>query len=219
MGINTGKNARNRSRGTGAKAWRNCQNIYAMAMTVPTTIRKLGRRPARGVLLESRLFDRRLRHHPQNYVFQSALCMVALLAIILVVDVVLRAAIVVGVASSAFIVFMLPHSRAATPRRVVGGHTVAVAVGTALSLAYLVPGWGDLAAMSPAFQNLIAVLAVGLGFLIMILTNTEHPPAVGTALGLVVADWTLSTALFVLLGVLMLSGIHMALRPWLKNLL
>ena len=190
-----------------------------MATMVSTTIRKLGRRPARGVVLESRLLDRRLRHHPQSYIFQSALCMLALLAIILVVDVVLRAAIVVGVASSAFIVFMLPHSRASSPRRVIGGHAVAVAVGTALSLMYLVPGWGDLAAMSPAFQNLMAVLAVGLGFLVMILTNTEHPPAAGTALGLVVADWTFSAALFVLMGMLMLSSIHMLLRPWLKNLL
>ncbi len=188
-------------------------------MTVPTTIRKLGKRPARSVALESRLLDRRLRNHPHSYVFQSALCMLALLAIILVVDVVLQAAIVVGVASSAFIVFMLPHSRASSPRRVVGGHTVAVAVGTALSLAYLVPGWGDLAALSPAFQNLIAVLAVGLGFLIMILTNTEHPPAAGTALGLVVADWTFSAALFVLVAVLMLSSIHVGLRPWLRNLI
>ena len=58
-----------------------------MATMVSTTIRKLGRRPARGVVLESRLLDRRLRHHPQNYIFQSALCMLALLAIILVVDV------------------------------------------------------------------------------------------------------------------------------------
>ena len=190
-----------------------------IATMVSTTIRKLGRRPARGVVLESRLPDQRLRHHPQNYIFQSALCMLALLAIILVVDVVLRAAIVVGVASSAFIVFMLPHSRASSPRRVIGGHAVAVAVGTVLSLMYLVPGWGDLAAMSPAFQNLMVVLAVGLGFLVMILTNTEHPPAAGTALGLVVADWTFSATLLVLVGMLMLSSIHMLLRPWLKNLL
>ena len=145
--------------------------------------------------------------------------MLALLAIILVVDVVLRAAIVAGVASSAFIVFMLPHSRASSPRRVVGGHAVAVAVGTALALLYTAPGWGDPAAMSPAFQNLIAVLAVGLGFVIMILTNTEHPPAARTALGPVAADRTFSAALFVLVGMLMLSSIHMLPRPWLKNLL
>ena len=190
-----------------------------MATNVSTTIRKLGRGPARGVALESRLLDRRLRHHPRSYIFQSALCMLALLAIILVLDVVLQAAIVVGVASSAFIVFMLPHSRASSPRRVIGGHAVAVAVGTGLALLYTVPGWGDLAVMSPAFQNLIAVLAVGLGFLVMILTNTEHPPAAGTALGLVVADWTFSAALFVLVGMLMLSSIHILLRPWLKNLI
>ena len=53
----------------------------------------------------------------------------------------------------------------------------------------------------------------------MVVTNTEHLPAAGTALGLVVSGWDPSGILFVLFGALMLSSVHMLLRPRLTNLL
>ena len=51
------------------------------------------------------------------------------------------------------------------------------------------------------------------------LTNTEHPPAAGTALGLGVIGWDPSAVLFVLLGAIALSIIHRLLRSRLQNLL
>ncbi|MDE2843508.1 MAG: HPP family protein [Chloroflexota bacterium] len=169
--------------------------------------------------LEGRLIDRRFRRHWKSYLFQCSLCMLALLAILLVVDVVLRAAIVVAIASTAFIVFVLPHRQAANPRRVVGGHCVAVLVGSVFSLLYLFPGWGDVATTSRVARDLVAVVTVGISILIMVVTDTEHPPAAGTALGLVVMEWTPSAVVFVLAGALTLSAIHWWLRPYLKNLL
>ncbi|MCY4365607.1 MAG: HPP family protein [Chloroflexi bacterium] len=177
------------------------------------------RRPVRSIVLEGRLIDRRFRRHWKSYLFQCALCMLALLAILLVVDVVLRAAIVVAIASTAFIVFVLPHSQAANPRRIVGGHLVAVLVGSVLSLLYLLPGGGDVETASRIVRDLIAVVTVGISILIMVLTDTEHPPAAGTALGLVVVGWTPSAVLFVVAGALTLSAMHWWLRPYLKNLL
>jgi len=61
---------------------------------------------------------------------QSALATATLIAILLLQDAVLRAAIVVAVASTACTVFVVPHSIAASPRRVIGGHLVAVIAGT-----------------------------------------------------------------------------------------
>ena len=75
--------------------------------------------------------------------------MVALLVIPLVIDAALQAAIVVAVASTAFIVFVAPHSNAASPRRVVGGHIVSVIVGAFFSAAFLAPELGDLVSTSP----------------------------------------------------------------------
>ena len=92
-------------------------------------------------------------------------------------------------------------------------------IGTAFSLVYLLPVWGDPASTSNIGRDIIAVLTVGISILIMVVTDTEHPPAAGTALGLVITDWTVATVLFVILGALILSTIHMLLRPRLQNLL
>ena len=177
------------------------------------------RRSVRSIALQGRLIDRRFRRHWRNYLFQCVLATLTLLVILLVVDVVLRAAIVVAIASTAFIIFVAPHSQASSPRRVIGGHVVAVLVGAVVSLLYLVPGWGEMAMTSNLARDLMAVVSVGLSILLMVLTNTEHPPAAGTALGLGVAGWDPSAILFVLLGAIALSIIHKLLRSRLQNLL
>ena len=133
-------------------------------------------------------------------------------------DVVLQAAIVVAIAASAFIVFIMPHSKASRPRRVIGGHVVAIIVATTLDTVYLTPVLGELAHESHLAGDVLAVASVGFSILIMVLTRTEHPPAAGTALGLIVAGWDPTSALFVLLGAVMLSAAHFFLRSRLVNL-
>ena len=170
------------------------------------------RRSVRNLADEEPLIDTQLRLYWKNYLVQCAMAALALLAILLVVDVVVRAVIVVAIASSAFIVFVVPHSRASTPRRVIGGHVVAVIVASAFSLLYLTPV-GDLVADFHIVDDLIAVAGVGISILIMVSTNTEHAPAAGTALGLTIEGWAPSALFFVLLGAVMLSVAHSLLRP------
>ena len=183
-------------------------------------VRKFGiRRPALGLTHRRRLIDKKFRQNWRSHLFQSALTLLALLIILLVIDVVLQAAIVVAIVSTAFIVFVALHSNAASPHRVVAGQLVAVLVGTLLSMAFLMPELGDMVANSRSVRDQVAVLAVGLSTLFMAVTDSEHPRAAGTALGLVVTDWKSSAVLFVVLGTVTLSVIHMLLRPYLKNLL
>ena len=163
------------------------------------------------------MIDSQLRRYWKNYLVQCALATLALLAIMLVMDVVVRAAIVVAIASSAFIVFVMPHSWASTPRRVIGGHVVAVIVASGFALLYLTPV-GGFVAESHLTSDLMAAAAVGLSILIMVSINTEHPPAAGTVLVLVVEGWALSTVLIVLLGAVILSVVHAFLRRRLVNL-
>ena len=153
-----------------------------------------------------------------TYLLQCGLSALTLLIVMLIVDVVLQAAIAVAIASTAFIVFVMPHSKAAAPRRVVGGHVVAVIVSTALSVLHFIPVFGEQAAESHVAGDLLAVLSVGLSIFLMVLTRTEHPPAAGTALGLVVGGWALSAVLFVLFGAVTLSIVHMFTRRRLTNL-
>ena len=57
-----------------------------------------------------KVFDRHLFSRSHHYLFQTGLATVALIIMLLVEDAVLNAAIVVAVASSAFIVFVVPNS-------------------------------------------------------------------------------------------------------------
>ena len=164
---------------------------------------------------QSRLTDGRFRRYWKNYLIQSGMAALALLIVMLTMDVVLQTAIVVAIASSAFIIFVMPHSTAATPRQVIGGHVVAVVVAMAVSALYLVPVFGN---DSHLADDIVAVVAVGLSTLVMVVTSTEHPPAAGTALGLAIARWDPSLILFVLLGAVILTVVRALLRPYLVNL-
>ena len=97
------------------------------------------RRPLRRLALEGRRIGRRCRRHWKEYILQCGLCALALLLIMLTVDVVARAAVVVAIAASAFIVFVTPQRRVSVPRRVVGGHVVALVIGAGVTLLTDIP--------------------------------------------------------------------------------
>lgn len=124
------------------------------------------------------LFDPNLRGLAGNYVAQSAMATLAMMmAILLFEGAVLRATIVVAMASTLFIIFVVPNSVAATPRKVVGGHIVGVAAGS-LSVFFLV----DFPALSPVLEDScllldsLAALMVGLSITVMVVTDAEHTP-------------------------------------------
>ena len=169
---------------------------------------------ARGSSFIWRFLDARVRTHLRSYLLQCVLATLFLVATLLLMDVVLRTAIVVAVASSVFIVFVMPHSVAATPRRVIGGHVVAVVTGGLFSAVAGAPMDSSRAAL-----DVMAALAVGLSILVMVATDTEHPPAAGTVLGLVIHGWSLSSVAFILSSVLILSTVRALLGRRLVNLL
>ena len=165
------------------------------------------------------LFDVKMRKRLPNYLFQCCLATVSLIIILWVQDVVLRAAIVAAVASSAFVVFVFPDSVAATPRKVIGGHVIGVVVGGVFSAILMIPVLDTAVVDNRMLFDLLAALSVGASIFMMVTTNTEHAPAAGTTLGLVVHGWTWSAVLFVLAGVIVLSTVRIVLRPKLVNLL
>lgn len=153
------------------------------------------------------------------YLFQCGLATLSLLIILLVGDSLMKGAIVVGVASSAFTVFVLPNSVAATPRKVIGGHIVAALVGAFIALLLNIPEVAAHTDNSRHIIDLAAALSVGLSIFAMVVTNTEHPPAAGTSLGLVIYGFDWSSIIFILTAALVLSILRIALRPKMINLL
>ena len=165
------------------------------------------------------LADRRLVTRSRSYAFQSALATLSLLAIVVVEDVVLNVAIVVAMASTVFTIFVVPDSVAATPRKVIGGHVAGVLAGSIVVAILGIPDISEIVESSPSIRNAVAALTLGLSMVMMIITDTEHPPAAGAALGLVIHGWNWSSIGVILIGAVVLSGIRIALRPRLVNLL
>jgi len=60
---------------------------------------------------------------------------------------------------------------------------------------------------------------LALTILAMVVSNTEHPPAAGTTLGLVVDGWTASAVIFIIGGALALVVLHHLLKSRMRNLI
>jgi len=154
------------------------------------------------------LIDKGFRRAPKSYVVQSLLAVVVVAIILYFVEVLTHAAIVAALGASSFIVFATPHSTMARPRRLIGGHVVGIICG---SLGYYAFLFGPLAKLAANWEFIFwfaCALTVGLSIFLMSITNTEHPPASATALGLVAHEWSVQVVIFVLLCAISLAIIR-----------
>jgi hypothetical protein len=137
--------------------------------------------------------------------------------VLLTEDIISSGVIVAAIASSVAIVFFVPHSVASAPSRIVGGHLAAVIA------AYIVVAIGLTlpASVSDAtwFVDLSGAFALGLVILLMSITNTEHAPAAGTALGLAVRHTPTDAVLFIITAALIVAAARIVFAPRMRNLL
>lgn len=165
-----------------------------------------------------RILDKSFIRQPKNYIIQSALAVIVLTIILYFVETLTHAAIVAALGSSTFIVFAMPRSTTARTRRLVGGHIVGLLSGSLCYYIFFTGALGRLVAGQEILVLFVYALAVGLAMFVMAITNTEHPPAAGTALGIVAHTWSLPVVVFILLAVISLSIIRKLLKGFLKNL-
>lgn len=165
-----------------------------------------------------RLIDQKLRIWAGRYVLQCGLAFLTMLLVLIFLDVLSHTAIIATLGATAFIVFAMPTSYPAAPRRLIGGYLVGMLVGglcCALSTASV---------LRPLFVDqkvagiVLGALAVGLAIFLMVASNTEHPPAAGLALGLVLNDWDYLTLLFVLGAVILMAVVRRLLQHWMIDL-
>jgi len=160
-----------------------------------------------------------IRGRVRPYITQATLASFALLVILVIEQGVSDGIIVVTIASSTATVFVIPHSIASSPKRVIGGHVVSVLVGLALwGGLHLVTG-GHVSTASNLQIDIFGAAAVGLAVLVMATTNTEHPPAAGTAFGIIVVGLSFTFIAFILSAAVILSIVRFLLRNRLQNLL
>ncbi len=163
-------------------------------------------------------FDKTFTSRWRTYLFQVAAATVYLAVALVLVDSLANLAVGAAIAASTFLTFCLPNSVMAQPRRTLGGHVVALVVTLALSPLIHDPIFPGLLDNSIAV-DLMAALAVGLTMLGMAVTNTEHAPGAGTALGLSFTVWSIEAAVAVIVMVLLLVAVQILGRGRLVNLL
>ena len=78
---------------------------------------------------------------------------------------------------------------------------------------------GDAEVISSETLAVAGAIGVGVAILFMAITNTEHPPAAGTTLGLILVGANIDAVLFILSAIVILSVIRLALASRMTNLL
>jgi len=151
----------------------------------------------------------RFRLSWKNYVFQSFLATLSIFLVLLFLNIE-HAVVIAAIGASAFIVFVMPDNVTARSRNIICGHISGFFIG---SLCALIPQ------LSPLCSVTVYSLAVGLSIFIMIITNTGHPPAAATALGVAIMGFTPPAIIAVITSVVVLSVAHHFLKPFLRNLI
>lgn len=169
------------------------------------------------------LLDNKIKQNLKRYTIQVSLATVALFCTFVAEQVLVggqeaRAIIVAAIASTAFILFISPFSTAARPRSVIGSHLIAVVVSTPLALIAESTFGLSVSTAVPYVFGLYAAVGVGLTMFLMASTNTEHPPAAGTALAVVAHGFDWDLVLFMAIAVAILVVIQRAFRHRFINL-
>jgi CBS-domain-containing membrane protein len=165
-----------------------------------------------------KLLDDKFRAHKARYLMQCGLATCVVFAVLFVLDAVTNTTIIASLGASAFIAFALPHSRLSRPRFLIGGYLVGTIVGCACSYLPSLPLLTQLPLASAWLNQVSGAVSVGLTMLLMVITNTEHPPAAGLALGFVLNTWNYWTVVVVLIGIGLLVAVKRLLRPVLVDL-
>lgn len=159
--------------------------------------------------LRTHIIDPKFRRNFGRYLIQSLAASAVLLAILSVEDAIDKAAVVAAIGSTAFILFITPHSQFGAPRNVIGGYALSVLA-------------GSLAAMVTTDSTFLLALegaaSVGLAFLLMAVFDAEHGPAAGAALAVVLIGFSWNLVLLSMGSVIAMSAAHQLLRSRMRDL-
>jgi len=165
------------------------------------------------------VFDEKFKSNKARYIFQCLLATLCVFVVLLILDAMTDAAVIAALGASSFIAFTMPEAQVSRPRFLIGGYLVGIAAGYVCYHLSLIPWLAQLSIIQERSSVVFGALSVGLAILVMVVTDTEHPPAAGLALGLVLDEYNHRTVAIVLVGIISLSLIKAVLKPVLKDLL
>jgi CBS-domain-containing membrane protein len=148
--------------------------------------------------------DEKFKKLWKYYIWQSFLAAVALFIIVLVLDKD-KMVVISAMGATAFIVFAMPNAVSAHSRNVIGGHLVGLILGMIFFFIEI-----------PYFYEF--PLVVGIAIFVMAALDVEHPPAVGTALAVLINEVSTDVLFIIIAAAVILSVCHYYLRHHLKDL-
>jgi CBS-domain-containing membrane protein len=166
----------------------------------------------------SHLIDPKFAHNQRRYIYQCCAVGFTMIVVLLLLDMAYQAVLIAALGSSSMAAFSAPNMRASRPRCLIGGYLAGVFIGCSISL--LVDAIAGLNMLDGHLVRILAgAVATGLAMFVMVVTDTEHPPAAALALGFVLNEWNLITIFAVMSGITIIVLIKEALRGRLVDLL
>ncbi len=166
-----------------------------------------------------KIFDEKFSGNKIRYILQCVLATLSVLLILLIIDTMSNALIIACLGSSTFIVFAMPKAQVSRPRFLIGGYLVGIAMGMLCHYLSLLPLLTRVSIIQESSHAVFGSLSVGLAIFVMVITDTEHPPAAGIALGLILYEWSYMTIVVAIVGIVSLSIIRYFFKSILHNLL
>lgn len=160
------------------------------------------------------IIDRKVSKNILPYIYQSAFATITILLILMFLDVTVHIAIIAVLGSSAFLVFTRPRSYGARTRTLIG-----ISVGSLFYYLSKLPEMISLPVSVETVFTIFAAMSVGGAIIFMVITNTEHAPAAGLSLGLVVTEWGYADLIFVMCAVLFMAVMRRILQPVMIDLI
>lgn len=148
--------------------------------------------------------DKKFKKLWKYYIWQSFLAAVALFIIVLALDKD-KMVVISAMGATAFIVFAMPNAVSANSKNVIGGHLVGLILGLIFFFIEI-----------PHLYEF--PLVVGIAIFVMVALDVEHPPAVGTALAVLIHEVSTEVLFIIIAAAVILSACHYYLRNHLKDL-
>ena len=163
--------------------------------------------------------DPQFRRQPRHYFVQGGLATIGMFAVLLFVDSFSDAALVAALGASVVIIFVHPTSKLGAPRALVGGHLLGLLVGSVFSMILFAPPVSGILEGVDALRDLVLAASVGAVIILMAITDTEHPPAGGTVLGMSTRVFDPSIFAIIIGAVIVLAVMKRILRRYLRDLI
>lgn len=165
-----------------------------------------------------KIFDPKFRQNKTEYILQSLLATIAGFLVLILLDIESNAAVIAALGASAFLAFTSPARESSSARKLIGGYLVGIFVGCICYYLSIVPFVQQITFVANNSYVIFCSLSIGLSVFFMVITNTEHPPAAGLAMGLFLNKCEPRAILIVFIGITCLVAIKTLLKPVLKDL-